>query len=158
MLSLIQLLPPTPPPRQLSLGAEKENKLFFCTSILNTPRGPGHPSKVIGHPRFPPFKPKESRFSREGTNFSTTTPLRERSPPHPAISGPKQLFFVLLECRPGASCRSIIATPHPSKKVSCSWLKMRDWFLEWVLRKGFLRRYVEGRSTPFQEYDPLRVP
>ena len=34
-------------------------------------------------------------LSREGTNFSTPTPSGERPPPHPAVSGPKRLVFVL---------------------------------------------------------------
>ena len=39
--------------------------------------------------------PKEDKLSREGMNFSATTPLRGRPPPYRAVSGPKKLIFVL---------------------------------------------------------------
>ena len=56
--------------------------------------GPEHPGKIPGHPRFLPSKSKEDKLSREGTNFSATTPSRGRPPPHWAVSGPKKLIFV----------------------------------------------------------------
>ena len=39
------------------------------------------PAKFPGHPRFLPFKSKEDKLSREGTNFSATT--RSSGRPHP---------------------------------------------------------------------------
>ena len=48
-----------------------------------------------GRPRFLSSKPKKDKLSREGTNFSATTPSRGRPPPHRAVSGPKKLIFVL---------------------------------------------------------------
>ena len=68
---------------------------FFCTDFLNTPKAPGDPCKIPGHPRFLPSKPNEHKPSREGTNFSSPTPSRGRPPPHPTVSGPKKLMFVL---------------------------------------------------------------
>ena len=53
------------------------------------------PAKILGHPGFLPSRPKEDKLSREGTNFSTTTPSRGRPPPHPVGSRPKKLIFVL---------------------------------------------------------------
>ena len=41
------------------------------------------------------------------------------------------------------------------------WALRGGWVLRRVLRrgskKGFSRRHLEGRNTPFQEYNPLRV-
>ena len=81
-----------------TIGSEKCAQTFFCTSFSNTAKGPGHPGKIPGTSQMmiPLFeKPKEDKLSREGTNFSATTPSRGRPPPHRAVSGPKKLIFVL---------------------------------------------------------------
>ena len=54
---------------------------FFYTNFLNTPRGPGHPGKIPGTSQILLFEPKEDKLSREGANFSATTPSRGRPPP-----------------------------------------------------------------------------
>ena len=148
--------------RCLCVGNEKCARTLFAQTFLNTPRGPGHPSKIAGTSqiplferntsfsdpltlaffdflaffvfrfsslffvRFPSFSEdfrgsakrqtpcdfgenpllfpkkqglegqgKEDKLSREGTNFSATTPSCGRPPPHRAVSGPKNLIFVL---------------------------------------------------------------
>ena len=77
----------------LVLGPRDEHKLP-CTKCMNTPRVRDIPAKFLGHPKFLSSKPKEDKLSREGTDFSTTTPSCGRPPPHPAVSGPKNLIFV----------------------------------------------------------------
>ena len=67
---------------------------FSWTNFLNTPKGRDVPAKFPGLPRFFSSKPKETKLSREGTNFSATTPSRGRPPPHRAVSGPRKLIFV----------------------------------------------------------------
>ena len=54
---------------------------FFCTNFLNAPKGLGHPSEIPGTSQILSSKPKEDKLSREGTNFSATTPSRGRPPP-----------------------------------------------------------------------------
>ena len=58
---------------------------FFCTSSLNTPRGPGHPRNIFGTSGVPPFETQGDKLLREGTNFSTTTPSHGRPPPHLSV-------------------------------------------------------------------------
>ena len=76
-------------------GERKMRTNFFLHKLLDHPQGPGHPSKFSGRPRFLSSKRKEDKLSREGTNFSATTPSRGRPQPHWAVSGPKKLIFVL---------------------------------------------------------------
>ena len=90
--------------RGLCLGNDTCARAFL-QKLFEHPQGVQDiPAKSPGHPRFlPPKKrPKEDKLSREGTNFSTTTPLRGRPPPDQAVSGPNKLifvlFFLLLEC------------------------------------------------------------
>ena len=68
------------------IGNEKCARTFFaqtfCTSRQNSWDIPA---------KFLSSKPKEDKLSREGTNFSTTTPSHGRPPPHRAVSGPKQV-------------------------------------------------------------------
>ena len=70
---------------------------FFVAQTFWIPPGVRDiPAKFLGHPRFLSSKPKEDKLSREGTNFSATTPSRGRPPtPHRAVSGPEKLIFVL---------------------------------------------------------------
>ena len=84
----------------LMLGKDKCTRAFACTNFLNTPRGPGHPGKISGTSQIPLFETQRGhKLSREGTNFSATTPSRGRPPPHWAVSGPnKKLIFVLFFC------------------------------------------------------------
>ena len=77
------------------LRERKMRTNFVCTNFLNTPRGRDIPAKFPGHPRVLSSKPKEDKLSREGTNFSATTPSRGRPPPHRAVSRPKKIIFVL---------------------------------------------------------------
>ena len=63
-------------------GAEepvpRERKMhtkFDCTNLLNTPKGPEHPSSLRN--------PRKQIFSREGTNSSATTPSCGRPSPSP---------------------------------------------------------------------------
>ena len=76
---------------------------FFCTNFSSTPRGPGHPGQIPGTSQIPLLQTQGRQtfeagheLSREGTNFSATTPSRGRPPPHRAVSGPEKLLFVLL--------------------------------------------------------------
>ena len=39
-----------------------------------------------------PFEAPRNKISREGMNFSTSTPSRGRPPPHSAVSGPQKLW------------------------------------------------------------------
>ena len=55
---------------------------LFCINLLNTPRGPGHPSKISGTSQIPVFETQGRQPSREGTNFSATTPSCGRPQPH----------------------------------------------------------------------------
>ena len=68
------------------------HKLFEHPQRLGTSQN--NSRDIPGH-RFLPAKPKEDKVSSAGTNFSTTTPSRGRPPPHPAVSGPRKLIFVL---------------------------------------------------------------
>ena len=78
-----------------SIGAENEHKLFL-SRLFEHPQGVRDiPAKFPGRLRFLPSKTKEDKLSREGTNSSTPTPARGRPQPHPAVSGPKKLVFVL---------------------------------------------------------------
>ena len=54
--------------------------LWFPAGFLQFPEPP---AKFPGHPRFLSSKPKQDKLSREGTNFSATTPSHGRSPPPP---------------------------------------------------------------------------
>ena len=73
--------------------------MFSCTNYLTTPRGPAHPgTKFPGHPRLLPSKPKEDILSKEGTNYSTTTPSAGRPPPHWAVSRPQSYIRDLFSC------------------------------------------------------------
>ena len=78
-----------------SLGNEKCARSFFAQTFWTPPGVRDIPAKFPGHPRFLSSKPKEDKVSREGTKFSATTPSRGRPPPHRAVSGPKNLIFVL---------------------------------------------------------------
>ena len=68
---------------------------FFAQTFSIPPGVRDIPAKIPGHPRFLPSKPKEDKLSREGTSFSAPTSSRGRPPPHRAVSGPKELIFVL---------------------------------------------------------------
>ena len=77
------------------LGNEKCGRTFFAQTFWTPPGVRDTPAKFPGHPRFVSSKPKENKLSREGTNFSATTPSRGRPPPDRTFSGPKKLIFVL---------------------------------------------------------------
>ena len=70
------------------LGKEKSARTCFAQTFRTPPGVRDIPAKFLGHPRFLSSKPKENKLSREGTNFSATTPSRGRPPPHRAVSGP----------------------------------------------------------------------
>ena len=77
------------------LGNEKCARTFFAQTFRTPPGVRDTPAKFSGHPGFLPSKPKEDKLLREGTNFSATAPSRGRPPPHWAVSGPKEVIFVL---------------------------------------------------------------
>ena len=77
------------------LGNEKRARSFFAQTFWTPPGVRDIPAKFPGHPGFLSSKPKEDKVSRAGTKFSATTPSRGRPPPHQAVSGPKNLIFVL---------------------------------------------------------------
>ena len=77
------------------LGNEKCARSFFAQTFWTPPGVRDIPAKFPGHPGFLSSKPKEDKVSRAGTKFSATTPSRGRPPPHRAVSGPKNLIFVL---------------------------------------------------------------
>ena len=79
-----------PPLRERKMRAN-----LFAQTFWTPPGVRDIPVKLPGHPRLLSSKPKEDKFSREGTNFSATTPSRGRPPPHRAVSGPKKLISVL---------------------------------------------------------------
>ena len=87
------------------LGNEKCAKIFFAQTFWTPPKVRDIPTKFPGHPRFLYSKPKEDKLSREGTNFSATTPSLGRPPPHRAVSGPKKLIFVLISLLPEKTVR-----------------------------------------------------
>ena len=78
-----------------SLGKEKCARSFFAQTFWTPPGVRDIPAKFPGHPGFLSSKPKEDKVSRAGTKFSATTPSRGRPPPHRAVSGSKNLIFVL---------------------------------------------------------------
>ena len=66
---------------------EKCAQIFFLHKLFEHPQGSGTSrQKFPGHPRFLSSKSREGKFSREGTNFSATTPSYGRPPPHRAVS------------------------------------------------------------------------
>ena len=75
---------------------EKCARTFFTQTFSTPPGVRDIPAKFPGYPRFLSSKPKEDKLSREGTNFSATTPSRGRPPLHREVSGPKKLIFVLV--------------------------------------------------------------
>ena len=101
-----------------------------CTSFLNTPSVQDIPAKFQGTSHIPPFKTKEDKLSRQGTNFSATTPSRGRPPPHRAVSGPKQLIFVLFFLAWTLTRKSFlwfkVGTVRPPHWVTQKWLKEVD--------------------------------
>ena len=71
------------------------HELFFAQTFGTPPGVRDIPAKFTGHPRLISSKSKEDKLSREGTNFSATTPSHGRPPPHRAVSRPQKLIFVL---------------------------------------------------------------
>ena len=82
-------------PRGGFSGAEKWARSFFAQTFWTPPGVRDIPAKFPGHPGFLSSKPKEDKVPRAGTKFSATAPSRGRPPPHRAVSGPKNLIFVL---------------------------------------------------------------
>ena len=77
------------------VGNGKCARSFFAQTFWTPPGVRDIPAKFPGHPGFLSSKPKEDKVSRAGTKFLATTPSRGRPPPHRAVSGPKNLIFVL---------------------------------------------------------------
>ena len=67
---------------------------FFWHSLFEQPQGFGTSRQNSGTFQIPLFETQGRQISREGTNFSGTTPSRGRPPPHWAVSGLKRLIFV----------------------------------------------------------------
>ena len=71
------------------IGNQKCALTFFTHKLFEHGQGSGTSGKKFPrHPRFLSSKPKEDKLSREGANFSATTPSCGRPPP-------KKLIFVL---------------------------------------------------------------
>ena len=101
-------------------------RTFFAQTFWTPPRVRDIPAKIPGHPRFLTSKPKEDKLSREGTNFSATTPLRGRPPPHRAVSGPKKLIFVLFFLAwnlNGANVYKKVVCGHAILNVPQTWTR-----------------------------------
>ena len=47
-------------------GRKNEQKLFFSHKLLNTPRDPGHPSKIPGTSQAPPFETQRRQTFERG--------------------------------------------------------------------------------------------
>ena len=67
---------------------ERKMRTNFLHKLFEHPQG-DIPAKFPAHARCLSSKPKEDKLSREGTNFSATTPSRGRPPPHRVVSDPK---------------------------------------------------------------------
>ena len=78
--------------KTLKSRGRKTSTDFFLPKLFEHPAGL---RDIPAKPQILPSKPKEDKLSSEGTNSSTTTPSRGRPPPHRAVSGPKELIFVL---------------------------------------------------------------
>ena len=78
-----------PDQKVYATSSYRERKMrtnFFRTNFLNTPYFAGtsrHNSRDIPGSYLPNPRQTEDKLSREGMNFSTTTPSRGRPPPHP---------------------------------------------------------------------------
>ena len=81
--------------RAATVRERKCARSFFWQTFWTPPGVRDIPAKFPGHPGFLSSKPKEDKVSRAGKKFSATTPSRGRPPPHRAVSGPKNLIFVL---------------------------------------------------------------
>ena len=64
------------------LGAEKEHKLF-CTNFWNTPRGPGHPSKIFGIAWVPSLEIQGKQTFEEGNELFNLHPFAWKPPTPP---------------------------------------------------------------------------
>ena len=68
---------------------------FLCTNFLNTARGPGHPGKIPGTSRIPLFETQGRQSFEGGHEVFGHHPFAWKTPTPPAVSGPKNLIFVL---------------------------------------------------------------
>ena len=76
---------------------------FFCTNFLNTPRGPGHPSKIPGTSQVPP----QGRQTFEGGHeLFDPHPFAWKTPTPPGgLRTPKLNLCALLSCLGGRGLR-----------------------------------------------------
>ena len=67
---------------------------YFCTTFLNTPRGPGHPGKIPGTSQVPPFQTQGRQTFKGGRKLFDHHPFPWKTPTPPGSLRPPKVNLV----------------------------------------------------------------